>query len=266
MIISINGVLSEAGAARIDPFDRGFTLGDGIFETIAVRRNAVRHLAQHLARFRRGAEVLGIPLTRTDQDLAEIIGAAFTANALTDGVIRVTLTRGPGQRGILPPADPKPTLVVSATPLPPDALPARVIIAKTTRRNEHSPLAAIKHLNYLDNIIARREASAAGADDAILLNTAGLVAESSVANIFVLVDGYMLTPPVKDGALPGIMRGEAIKLARGEERSVSTDMLKRASEVFLTNALGVRAVTHIDGQPVGDGEPGLITQLLATRL
>jgi branched-chain amino acid aminotransferase len=266
MIVSINGVLSDAGQARIDPSDRGFTLGDGIFETIAVRRNAVRHLAQHLARLRKGADVLGIPLTRSDQEIAEIIGATFTANGLTEGVIRVTLTRGPGQRGIVPPPSPTPTLVVTAAPLPPEAAPARIIIAKTTRRNEHSPLAAIKHLNYLDNIIARQEAREAGADDAVLLNTAGAVAETTVANIFVLVDGFLLTPPVADGALPGIMRGEAIKLARGEERRVSVDMLRRASEVFLTNALGVRPVTHIDGEAVGEGEPGLITQLLATRL
>ena len=76
----------------------------------------------------------------------------------------------------------------------------------------------------------------------------------------------MLTPPIVDGALPGIMRAEAIKLARAEERSISVEMLRRASEVFLTNALGVRPVTHIDGHAVGDGEAGLITQLLATRL
>ncbi len=266
MKISINGVLSEAAIARIDPLDRGFTLGDGVFETIALRRNAVKHLKAHLDRLRNGAEVLGIPLAGSDQDLAGLIGACITANALTDAVVRVTLTRGPGARGILPPEKPTPTFVVTVAPLPPPAEPARVIVAACTRRNEHSPLARIKHLNYLDNILARREAAAAGADDAILLNTAGRVAESTVANIFVLVDGFMLTPPVADGALPGIMRAEAIKLARAEEGEIPLEKLMRASEVFLTNALGVRPVTHIDGQPVGEGEPGLITQLLATRL
>ena len=266
MLVSINGVLSEAAAARIDPADRGFTLGDGIFESIVVRKNAVRHLGAHLARLRRGAEVLGIPLAGDDQHLAGLIGATITANALTEAVVRVTLTRGPGARGIASPPQPIPTLVISTAPLPPPAEAARVIIATVTRRNEHSPLSRIKHLNYLDNILARREAEAAGADDAILLNTAGQVAESTVANIFLLVDSYMLTPPVEDGALPGILRHEAIKLARAEERSVAPETLRRASEVFLTSALGVRPVTHIDGRPVGDGEPGLITQLLATRL
>ncbi len=181
-------------------------------------------------------------------------------------MVRVTLTRGPGTRGIAPPPNPSPTFVVTVAPLPPAAESARIIIAAVTRRNEHSPLARIKHLNYLDNILARREADAVGADDALLLNTAGRVAESTVANVFLLVDGFMLTPPIVDGALPGIMRAEAIKLARAEERSISVEMLRRASEVFLTNALGVRPVTHIDGHAVGDGEAGLITQLLATRL
>ena len=96
MIVSINGVLSDADTARIDPTDRGFTLGDGIFETIVVRRNAVRHLRAHLERLRRGAEVLGIPLAGSDQEIAEMIGAVITANTLAEAVVRVTLTRGPG--------------------------------------------------------------------------------------------------------------------------------------------------------------------------
>ena len=266
MKISINGVLTEAAAARIDPADRGFTLGDGVFETIAVRRNAVRHLAAHLARLRGGANLLGIPLPGDDQHIANMIGATITGNNATEGVVRVMLTRGPGVRGLATPPRPTPTLVISIAPLPPPAEPAKVIIATSTRRNEHSPLSRIKHINYLDNILARREAEAASADDAVLLNTAGNIAESTVANIFVLVDGFMLTPPITDGALPGIMRFETIKLAKAEERTLSPEMLKRSSEVFLTNALGIRPVTHIDGQAVGDGEPGLITQLLATRL
>lgn len=266
MKISINGVLIDAAEARIDPSDRGFTLGDGVFETIAVRRNAVRHLAAHLARLRSGANLLGIPLPGDDQHIANMIGAAITGNNLTEGVVRLTLTRGPGARGLATPTRPTPTLVISVAPLPPPAEPAKVVIAKMTRRNEHSPLSRIKHTSYLDNILARREAEAVGADDALLLNTVGNVSESTVANIFVLVDGYMLTPPIADGALPGIMRLEAIKLTKAEERTVSVDMLMRGSEVFLTNALGVRPVTHIDGKSIGDGEPGLITQLLATRL
>ncbi len=266
MIISLNGELLQDNAARIDPADRGFLLGDGVFETIAVRRNAVRHLAAHLSRLRVGADLLDIPLPGNDELIAGRIGAVLTANSLKDAVVRATLTRGPATRGLLPSGVVVPTFLIAAYPMPEPAGPARLVTAKSTRRNEHSPLARIKHTNYLDNLLARQEAARAGADDAVILNTAGNVAETSVANIFILVDGYLLTPPVADGALPGIMRGEAIKLARGEERTVTPEMLARASEVFLTNSLGVRPVAHIDGAPIGEGEPGLITQLLATRL
>ncbi len=266
MKISLNGVLVEQDAARIDPTDRGLLLGDGVFETIAVRSGAVRRLPAHLARLRLGAAVLDIPLSQTDEHIGALILETLAANTLTDAVVRVTLTRGPGGRGIVAPAEPKPTLMISAAPRPAPAEPARVIIAQDTRRNEFSPLALIKSLNYLDNIIARAEATAQNADDALLLNTAGRVAESTVANIFLLVNGGLITPPVSEGALPGVMRAETIKLARAEEHPVTVDILGQASEIFLTNALGLRSVVKIGEHTVGDGEPGLITQLLATRL
>lgn len=266
MKISLNGVLIDQDAARIDPMDRGLLLGDGVFETIAVRNGNVRRLPAHLARLRLGAAVLDIPLAQTDEQLRALVVETLTASALTEAVVRITLTRGPGGRGIVAPTEPKPTLMISCAPRPAPAEPARVIIAQDTRRNEFSPLAQIKSLNYLDNIIARQQAKAQNADDALLLNTAGRVAESTVANIFVLVNGGLITPPISEGALPGVMRAETIKLARAEEHPVTIDMLGQASEIFLTNALGIRPVIKIGDHTVGDGEPGLITQLLAARL
>ena len=266
MKISLNGVLVEQAAARIDPADRGLLLGDGVFETIAVRNGNVRRLPAHLARLRLGAAVLDIPLTQSDEQLRTLVQEVLIANAMAEAVVRITLTRGPGGRGIVAPAEPKPTLLISCATRPAPAEPARVIIAQDTRRNEFSPLAQIKSLNYLDNIIARQQATAQNADDALLLNTAGRVAESTVANIFVLVNGGLITPPISEGALPGVMRAETIKLARAEERPVTVDMLGHASEIFLTNALGLRPVVKIGDHTIGDGEPGLITQLLATRL
>ncbi len=266
MKISLNGTLTDESAARIDPTDRGFLLGDGVFETIAVRKGVPRRLPAHLARLRLGAGVLNIALPYTDVKLAMLIQETLAANELTEASARITLTRGPGARGVAPPTAPTPTLLITVGAMAPALGPARVIVAQDTRRNEHSPLAQIKSLNYLDNIIARQEAINLGADDALLLNTAGRVAESTVANIFVLVNGGLITPPVEEGALPGVMRGEAIKLARAEEKPITIDMLGDASEIFLTNALGLRAVIQIGDHTVGDGEPGLITQLLAARL
>lgn len=265
MKVSINGEIHDENSARIAPNDRGFTLGDGLFETMAVRKGATRRLGLHLARLRAGAKVLGIPMPVSDARLGDWITALIGANEVEAGSLRLTLTRGPGARGVVPPDRATPTVVITTGAAAP-ASPAKLMIAQTTRRNEHSPLASIKSLNYLDNILARLEATAAGADDAVLLNTAGRVTETTVANIFLLLGGSLVTPPVHEGVLPGIMRGEIIALARAEERVVTAEELAAAGEIFLSNALGIRAATHVDGRPVGDGEPGLITQLLAARV
>lgn len=263
--LSLNGTLMAADGARIAPDDRGFTLGDGLFETIAIRKAAPKRLPAHLARLRDGAALLGIPVPYPDEKIAALAAEVIAANELGEGALRVTLTRGPGARGILPQDAPSPTFLITAGPLPPQD-PLTLIVAQTTRRNEHSPLARVKNLGYLDNILARREAVAAGAGDAVLLNTEGRVAETTVANIFCLIGGGLATPPVSEGALPGVMRAEVIRLARAEERPIEAAELERASEVFVSNALGIRPVTQVNGRAVGDGEPGLITQLLAVRL
>ena len=141
-----------------------------------------------------------------------------------------------------------------------------MIVAQTVRRNEHSPASRIKSLAYMDNVLARNEATKAGADDALMLNTAGNLACATVGNVFLLIDGGMLTPPVGDGALPGIARADVIALTKAEERTITPEMLSRAAEAFITNALGLRPIVAIDGAPVGDGAVGLITQLVATRV
>jgi len=266
MRVCLNGKMIDDETAHIAVNDRGFLLGDGVFETIAVRRGQAKRLNAHLARLRHDASVIGLALPWPDTTLMSLIERVAHANDLTEAVVRVTVSRGPAARGLLPPATPEPTLLITASAMPDLSEPVRVIISTVTRRNEHSPLSRIKNLNYLDNILARQDAAQKNADDAILLNTVGRVAESTVANVFALIDGGLVTPPLSDGALPGVMRADVIKLGRGEERAITPEMLKASSEVFLTNALGIRAVVSIDGAPVGDGEPGLITQLLAARL
>ncbi|MCB2109201.1 MAG: aminotransferase class IV [Rhodobacteraceae bacterium] len=264
--VCLNGELIAAADARIDPSDRGFLLGDGLFETMAVKGGVVRRLDRHLARLHEGVAILGIPIEYDDEQLSRLIADTAAANDLSDASVRLTLTRGPGPRGVMTPKDATPTLMITAVPLAVLDGPVKLVIASGTRRNEQSPLSRVKSLNYLDNILARREAAARDADDAILLNTQGRVAETSIANIFALIDGGLVTPPITDGALPGVARADVIALARAEEKTLSPLDLKRASEVFVTNALGLRAVVAIDNQPVGDGETGLITQMLAARI
>ncbi|MFG1478220.1 aminotransferase class IV [Xanthobacter sp. V4C-4] len=247
MKLYLNGALRDAADARIAPGDRGFTLGDGLFETLRVRDGRILRLDAHLARLEAGARVLGLPLPQLD--LAAVLDDTRAANGLADAVLRLTVTRGEGPRGVLPPAAPQPTVLVTIAPMAPPPAAARLIVATSTRRNERSPLAGVKSLNYLDNILARQEAATAGADDAILLNTRDHVAETSIANVFAVIEGHLLTPPLADGALPGVMRAAVLALA-GAERTLSVDDLARAEEVFLSSSLGLRSVAELAGRPL----------------
>lgn len=266
MIVDLNGKLQDSEEVRIDPTDRGFTLGDGIFETLRIKNGKPKRLDAHLARMRHGAKTLAITMPTTDAGIAKRIDAVLAANDLTDATVRMTLSRGVGARGLLPPETEAPVLLITAGPLPPPVDSVRAIIAFSIRRNEHSPLARIKSISYLDNVIARQEAAGYGADDALLLNTQGRLAESTISNLFLLIDGALLTPSVDEGALPGVVRADLIAKFRAEETQLEVDDLGRADEAFLTNALGVRPLVEVAGQPIGDGEPGLLTQMLAARL
>jgi branched-chain amino acid aminotransferase len=198
------------------------------------------------------------------------LAAAIAALVLADGLdrsalaqARITLTRGPAFRGVLPPADAVPTLLVTASELAAPAAPARLVIATVTRRNEWSPLSRIKSLNYLDNILARQEAARCGADDALLLNTAGRVAETSVASLFAIIDGALVTPPVADGALPGIARGLVIERLGAVARPIEPAELARAEAICLTNSLGVRPVVALPGWTAGPGAAELAARIAA---
>lgn len=244
-IIWLNGDFHPADRPALLAHDRGVTLGDGLYETIAVRAGVPLRLDAHLRRLRDGADYLGLPVPITDTHLFDAITGLMGANGLHEAAVRLTLTAGPGPRGLARPDHPSPTLLLTAGPLPAEAPPARLIIARTTCRNEKSPLSRLKTLNYLDSILAKREATAKGADDAILLNSQGMVAEATASNLFLSLDGHWVTPPVSDGALPGTMRAALIKNWRAQERPVSIADLKRADDAVLTNALGMRKILKI---------------------
>ena len=259
-VIHLNGRLLPAALARIDPADRGLTLGDGLFETLRARDGRLLRLSRHLGRLRAGAAVLGLDVPYSDQELGRHLAETLAANGLGDGALRLTLTRGPAGRGLAPPAGTTPTLMITASGYDADKAPASAIIATVTRRNEHSPLAGCKCLNFLDNILARQEAEKRGADEALLLNTAGRLAEASAANLFAVIDGELLTPPLGDGALPGVMRADVMERLGGRESPLAPDDLSRASEAFLTNSLGIRPLTRVDGVSLGSGRPGPLTE------
>jgi branched-chain amino acid aminotransferase len=240
VILWLNGALIPAAEARIAPDDRGLLLGDGLFETIRVQAGAPRHLAAHLARLRRGAQVIGLPLPALDWptlDWPAVLADTLAANGLTEGSLRLTVTR---------------TVLVTAAPAAPAPPPARLILARTTRRNEFSPLATIKSLNYLDGILARREATERGADDAILLNTRGRAAETTVSTLFVVLGTRILTPSVAEGALPGVARGLLLAHGVAEEAEIPPETLDRADGLILANSLGIRIGASLDGRILGE--------------
>jgi branched-chain amino acid aminotransferase len=263
-IVWLNGALCDSAEARIDPSDRGFTLGDGLFETMAVRGGVISRLESHLRRLRRGCEVLGLP--PAPDTLSDVISAVLAANELQDAAIRITYTRGLGARGLAAPHPCLPTLLVTASPLPAPRPPARCIVATVTRRNEHSPLSRIKSTNYLDAILAREEARRRNADEALLLNTAGKLAEATAANLFIVKGGQVMTPPPGDGALEGIMRSEIIAQTGAAECSLAAGDLLNADEAFLSNSLGLQPVVSVDETPIGEGGGGPVYRALMPLL
>jgi branched-chain amino acid aminotransferase len=262
-VIWLNGGLIAPESARIDPADRGFLLGDGLFETFIAIDGGPIFLAEHLDRLCEGARALAIPLPVEAPGIAEAVHAVIAANVALGRrlAVRITLSRGPGARGLLPPADPSPTLLVSAgvyrNPMP--STGASATIVNEFRRNEGSPLARLKTLCYLDGVMACAAAQRSGHDEAILLNNAGNIACGSRANIFVGLDGVLATPPISDGVLPGITRSFALKSAASlgyevREVSLPAEAIIEAREAFLTNSLfGVLPLRRIGVTPFEEG-------------
>ncbi|HEV2533044.1 aminotransferase class IV [Phenylobacterium sp.] len=231
--------------------DRGFALGDGLFETVLAEAGALRRLDDHLDRMTAGCAVLGLPApdrAAAERLMIQALGEAGLAGARA--AVRLTWTAGGGGRGLDRPQTLQPRMVATAAPAPKPAGPARLMVS-AVRRNERSPTSRLKTLAYLDNVLARRAARAAGADEALMLDTGGRVACAAAANLFWLRDGRLFTPALDCGVLAGLARARVIAAARGrglgvEEVAEGAEILAAAQAVFLTNSLiGVRPVAAI---------------------
>ncbi|WP_162003088.1 aminotransferase class IV [Microvirga tunisiensis] len=251
-----DGVISDDPRAGFDLRDRGLLLGDGLFETLVVANGRAFILDAHLDRLLAGAAALNIPVDRAS--LRRPVDD-LTAALPDGGIIRLTLTRGAGPRGLRPPASPQPTIFASASgPWSPNPTAAEVRLATARiRRNPHSPTSRYKTLAYLDHVLALQEALDQGADDALLLETGGHLACTSAGNIFVLQGESLLTPSLDNGVLPGITRALVLDVVAPELRlipqevSLSRDSLFQADAVFLTNSVVlVTHATELDGKPL----------------
>ncbi len=271
--VFIDGEYLDEKDAKISVFDHGLLYGDGIFEGIRVYGKRVFMLEKHLDRLYNGAKVLRLDIPGSREELKENILETVRINDIEDGYIRLIVTRGVGDLGLSPTKCGRSSIIIIAATIKiyPDEVYEKglKVVTVSTRRNlPHSLDPQIKSLNYLNHIMAHWEAHHYGADEGLVLNNLGFVAECIVDNIFIVENGRLLTPPTAMGALKGITRDVVIDIAEREGMEVSEKILTLvdcyiADECFLTGtAAEVAPITHIDERPVGDGSPGPVTKKL----
>ncbi|CBE69195.1 MAG: branched-chain amino acid aminotransferase [Candidatus Methylomirabilis oxygeniifera] len=273
-VVYLNGRYVQAERAKVSAFDRGFSYGDGLFETIRAYTGWIFGLERHLGRLKKGADQIGIPFEGDVDTWRKVMGELLRRNRLqdADASLRLTVTRGPDVMGsLLPPdAPPSPTLLLVAKPL--DAGIAerqQVGIGAVTIRwgSPFNPL-RIKSLDYLYNMLAMAHAKHEGAVEALFVGTDGCVIEGTTSNLFSISQGMLATPPESSGLLPGITREVVIELAKREglivhETPVPFDVLFSADEAFLTGSLKeITPLIAIDGSTIGTGSPGPVTRRL----
>ena len=274
----VDGVVLPAEGRHLSAFDRGFQLGDGVFETLRARAGRPTELTAHLARLHRSASGLGIPLpadidARLASGIAELLAAGGLDGPDGDASIRITVSRGAFHtRGVLPPdEDVPPTVVIQAWPVV--AAPAGHLerglrlIASSVRRDPQNPLVMLKTTSRAEYVFARLEARRAGADDALFLTVDDDLSEGTSANIFLVrrgADGVLdlATPSLDCAILPGTTRSWLLDWALGVglrpvEGHLGRGDLAGADEAFLSSSVaGVLPVTAFDGAPIGSGRPG----------
>ena len=245
-------------AKLFDLSDRGLLLSDGVFDTSLVTEGEIHFKEAHLARLKTDAEALGI--TWPEVTIASHCEAI--ENSKLSGALRITLTRGPGKRGVNVSSSATPTIIANLTEFD-RAVQCQPLRLQTSeiRRNETSPTSRRKTLAYLDNLVAGQMAREAGFDDALFLNSIGNVCCATVGNLFVQSEGTLFTPPVADGVLPGIMRQCIMKIApdlgfQVAERSLSVDDVMACDRVFVTNSLRLACpISQIDEKDFPDDLP-----------
>ena len=274
--IWLDGKLVDQEDAKITVFDHGLLYGDGVFEGIRIYNGRVFELGAHIKRLYESAKAIRLTISLDPDKLTAAVIETVEANGLTDGYIRLVVTRGVGTLGLNPFVCKRSSIFIIADKIQlyPEELYEKgmKLISATTVRNH--PLAIppqAKSLNYLNNILAKIEALDSNVPEAVMYNHEGYVAEASGDNVFIVKDGVIFVPPAEAGALPGITQSIVIKLARQENLQIVEKNLTRfdlyvCDEFFLTGtAAEVIGIVEIDGRIIGDGRPGPITSLLRKK-
>lgn len=274
--VYVDGVIRSAEEASVRVLDHGVLFGDSVYEVFWWHRGALIQADDHLERLEGSAARLAMDLQHSRADLRRAMDVTLAAAEVgpeDDAYVRLVVLRGVGPLGLDLRTAPRRTLIVVVAPAqrPGPAGFARGLAVVRVDRRRTSPRALdprAKTGNYLNNVLALHEAHAAGADDALLLNEAGEVAEATTSNVFLVRDGVLRTPPLSAGILEGTVRRRLLALARehglpAEERTLLPADLAAADELFLCSSVrGLLPVRTLDGVPVGTGAPGPVTQRL----
>ena len=257
-----NGRLIKTEEVRIDPTDRGFTLGDGLFETLLWTGREIRYFEDHMARLGHGASQLGLALPFSVTELENGLLALAQAVSLKPAALRLMVTRGVGPRGLKISNTSFPNVLATIATVPTE-FPAVDVRLVDIYRAAGAPSARFKTLSYVDNIIALSQAEALGADDGLMRGPHGSVACATSASFLIQQDGKWHTPPLEDGALPGIVRGRLIRAGLVTQSRIHVADLQMCEAACLTNALvGVRPIHTLNGR-VLKAELGIYAGLIA---
>ncbi|MFN7954568.1 MAG: branched-chain-amino-acid transaminase [bacterium] len=273
MKVWLDGRIVDGADARISVTDHGFLYGDGVFEGIRVYARRVFRLDRHLERLAVSAAAVGLTIPGGLPAIRAIVLETARAFAADEAYVRLIVSRGEGPLGVDPFLCPTPRIVCMVDQVQlyaAEKLAAGLdLVTASLRRPGPDVLdPRVKSLNYLNSVLAKREAKVRGADEALILNAAGQIAEASVANVFVVSRGVLRTPPATDGALEGVTRATVLELAAAaaipvREASLGRIDLLGADEAFLTGT-GARvvAIRSLDGARIGGSTPGPITERL----
>ena len=276
MKIFLNDKLVDESEAKVSVFDHGLLYGDGVFEGIRVYSGKVFELEAHIQRLYESAHAIRLQIPQGQETLVENVRMTVKANDISDGYVRLIITRGEGTLGLNPLACKTPQIIIIAATIQlyPQELyetGLKVVSANTMRNHPLAVSPQIKSLNYLNNILAKLEALDRDMLEAIMYNHMGFVAEATGDNVFMVKDGSISTPPHSAGSLVGITQKVVIQLARDSgyeviEKNLTRYDLYEADEIFLTGtAAEVIGVVYLDGRPIGSGRPGPITRELLEK-